>query len=384
MSKTIKTVIWIIVIILVVWGIYSLATQEGSPEMGEGPVKIGYIGPLTGEAANFGSGTMNAVKLAVEEINESGGIGGNQIEVIYEDGKCTGKEANSAVQKLINIDKVKFIIGGLCSGETLGAAPVAESSNVILFSPGSGSPDITNAGDYIFRNFPSDATSGNKVAEAAIELGYTKTAVLAEANDYAQALKTVFSNTFTEMGGEIVADERFLTEVTDLKTHLTKIKATAPEAIFFVTSKLIKAELFLKQLTELGMNDIQILSNEMLTTKSLLSNHQDVLEGALFAEPFFNQDALETKSFLNSYEDVYGTFVIEGVPPIYLATAYDIAHIIKEAIEEEGYDPSRVKEYLYNIKNRKGAAGTLTIDSNGDPEFEYILKTIKSGEVVSL
>ena len=73
--------------------------------------------------------------------------------MIYEDGLCDGKGATNAVQKLINIDGVKIIIGGVCSGETLGAAPLAESSKVILFSPGSGSPDITNAGDYIFRNF---------------------------------------------------------------------------------------------------------------------------------------------------------------------------------------------------------------------------------------
>ncbi|MDP6562065.1 MAG: ABC transporter substrate-binding protein, partial [Candidatus Peribacteraceae bacterium] len=94
---------------------------------GTGPIKIGYIGPLTGEAASYGVDTLNGTELAVAEINAAGGINGRLIELITEDGRCTGTDAASAAQKLVNVDKVVAIIGGQCSGETLAAAPIVES-----------------------------------------------------------------------------------------------------------------------------------------------------------------------------------------------------------------------------------------------------------------
>jgi len=217
---------YIIIIIVVVLVFYKPAPK--------GTIKIGFIGPLTGSAASAGEPTQKAVALAVEEINNSGGIKGRPIKIIYEDGKCEGKEAVNAAQKLINIDKVKIIIGGFCSGETLAVAPIAEAAKIILFSTGSGSPDITNAGDYIFRNFPSDASSGRKIAELAIENNLKSIALLVETTDYAQAIKKVFNDHFSELGGKIPIDESFTSQSTDLRAQLTRIKAKNPNAIYFL------------------------------------------------------------------------------------------------------------------------------------------------------
>ena len=105
--------------------------------------KIGSILPLSGDASSFGVPFQKTLNLAVKEINENGGIDGKQVKIIYEDGKCENKQANQAANKLININNVNTIIGGICSGETLAAAPIAEENKVILFSPASGSPKIT-------------------------------------------------------------------------------------------------------------------------------------------------------------------------------------------------------------------------------------------------
>src|SRR3989344_7071473 len=86
--------------------------EEGTNE----PIKMGYLGPLTGEAASYGIDTLNGTKFAVDEINAAGGINGRMIELVAEDGKCTGADAASAAQKLVNIDKVVAIVGGQCSG----------------------------------------------------------------------------------------------------------------------------------------------------------------------------------------------------------------------------------------------------------------------------
>lgn len=121
------------------------------------PIKIGYIGPLTGEASSYGIDTINGVKLAIEEVNEAGGIKGRPVTLLIEDTRCIGIEAAGAARKLIHVDKVSAIIGGQCSGETLAAAPIAEQAQIPMISPVSSSPEVTSAGDFIFRVYPSDA-----------------------------------------------------------------------------------------------------------------------------------------------------------------------------------------------------------------------------------
>ncbi|MEK6861104.1 MAG: ABC transporter substrate-binding protein, partial [Nanoarchaeota archaeon] len=125
----------------------SEVTSEGAIE----PIKIGFVGPLTGENANIGIPIRRGVELALEDINSAGGINGRQLVAIFEDGKCNAKDANTAGLKLIDQDKVIAIVGGTCSSETLAIAPNAESKKIPLISPSATNPKITDAGDYIFR-----------------------------------------------------------------------------------------------------------------------------------------------------------------------------------------------------------------------------------------
>ena len=135
-----KIVIWVVVVLVVLWGGYSFLQSPSEP-VSTDPTKIGFIGPLTGDAAVYGELLRNVIQLAVNEINAAGGIGGRQIEMIYEDGKCNGKDGANAMQKLVNVDQVKIVIGGFCSSESLAAAPIAMNNKVLLFSPGSSSPE---------------------------------------------------------------------------------------------------------------------------------------------------------------------------------------------------------------------------------------------------
>lgn len=376
MNQSTKWVVGIIVVVAVVAVGYFVS--KGPSEQATGPINIGFIGPLSGDAAIYGEPMRDVVRLAVDEINNAGGIDGRTVNVIYEDGKCNGKDATSAAQKLINVDKVKIIIGGVCSGETLAAAPVAEASKVILFSPGSGSPDITNAGDYIFRNFPSDASSGRKMAELAIARNLKNIALLVETTDYAQAIKRVFTTRFNELGGKIVADESFTSEATDMRTQITKIKSQNPNAVYLVPQTPARAEIAIKQFNELGLK-VQILSNEIVNSEAILKNLGTLVEGILYAEPAFDETRPMSKAYLDKHKARYGTLG-EGLPPVYLATTYDAVYVLKEMIEKYSEDTNKIKSGLYSIKNRQGTAGSLTIDQNGDPVFEYVVKTIKDGK----
>ncbi|MCK4458341.1 MAG: ABC transporter substrate-binding protein [Methanosarcinales archaeon] len=128
-------------------------------------IRIGAILPLTGEAAEYGEDAKLGIDLAVEEINAAGGINGKRIQVVYEDSQATPSQGVSAIQKLTTVDKVPVIIGAMASSVTLAIAPIAEENKVVLLSPASSAPQITEAGDYIFRTEFSDAYGGKAQAE---------------------------------------------------------------------------------------------------------------------------------------------------------------------------------------------------------------------------
>lgn len=326
-------------------------------------IKIGFISPLTGPATIYGLEDQNALALAVEEINNKGGIDGRSIKIIYEDGKCNGKDAANAAQKLINVDGVKIIMGGGCSGETLSIAPITESNKVILFSSLSTSPDITNAGDFVFRNAPSDSDSASVTAELAWNNGVRKIAIISQNTDYAQAFKLVFIKRFEELSGEVVSDENYNTEQTDFKTIITKTLAANPDAIL-IDPQETSGGLVAKQLKELGYNG-PLYGNVIFAGEELLEKYGDSIEGIYFSDasgldPESNDKA---NSFLESYEAKY-----DKKPDFdyYAGARYDSMYLLAEAIEAVGYDSEKIRDYLYDLDNFDGVLGSFSFDENGD------------------
>ena len=209
MSKQTKVVISTVVVLVVCyWGYLIFNNSSVSSPGQQEPIKIGVVLPLTGDLSSMGEPAKDAVEFALEEINNAGGINGRKLEAIFENGKCDGAASISAVQKLINVDKVSAIIGEICSGATIAMAPIVEKNKVPLISPCSSNPDITNMGDYIFRVYPSDSLQGKYMAEYVKNvLNYSKVAVLYVNNDWGKGVAEVFKKTFINMGGEIIFQE---------------------------------------------------------------------------------------------------------------------------------------------------------------------------------
>src|SRR3989344_6505412 len=228
MNKT----MWVIIVLLVIalGGVFLfMRGGDAPPEAAQtGPIEIGFIGPLTGDAASLGVPSKAAVEAAVEEINaevESTGTG-RQLHVTYEDGHCNAQAATNAAQKLINQDKVVAIIGGLCSTETAAFAPMALQAHIPVISYGSSAPNLSQLGPLFSRNYPSDAGQGKFAAEYMYNtLKVKKVAVMYHISDYGTGIKNVFVARFKELGGEVVAEEGAEQTATDYRTQLTKIMA---------------------------------------------------------------------------------------------------------------------------------------------------------------
>jgi branched-chain amino acid transport system substrate-binding protein len=376
MNKTLVAVIVIVLLLIGGWAIYQ--NQNPAPASGE-PIKIGYIGPLSGDAAVYGETEKNIIGYAIDDINKNGGISGQPLEIIYEDGKCNGKDATTAAQKLISVDHVQIILGGVCSSETLAAAPIAEKGKVILLSGFSSSPDIAKAGEYIFRNAPSDADVAKLDAET-IAAKYKKVAILSENADYSLGIKNVMKEVFSSKDVQVVADENYTGATSDFRSILTKIKSVNPDVLYVNPGSSPKdGGLIAKQARELGIA-APIHGNFLLGTLDALAAGGDALEGVVISDSIeLNAD---TKNLKTIYKEKFGT---DPAHDLMMGTAYDRAYIIKMALDKVGNDATKIKDYLNNMGEYKGVIGSYTFDDNGDLLGQASLFTevvIKNGQKV--
>ncbi|MBI4268638.1 ABC transporter substrate-binding protein [Candidatus Uhrbacteria bacterium] len=340
-----------------------------------GALKIGFIGPLSGDTANLGENMRLAVELAADEINTKGGVNGKNIEVVFEDGKCDGKEAVNAGNKLLNIDKVTAIIGGVCSSETLAVAPLAEKANVPLVSAASTNPKITDAGEYTFRFVPSDSFQGNFTAEHFVNnLKKKNVGVLYCKSDYCVGIKDAFKKRLSELGGKVVAEEGFEKDSRDLRSQIAKVKAAKPEIVYFV-SYTEGTIVGLKQMKNLGVI-APVFGADAWDDPKIGEDLKAVANGAQYSLPA-NQSL--PKEFVDSMSEKTGGKELV----VYAPRAYDIVYALVEIAKKSGATSAGLETGLKALTEWKGISDTYSLDENGDVKTaKYTIKEFKDGKAV--
>ena len=355
----------LVLLIIVIGGAYVLSGQKPANAV---PIKIGATLPLTGDLAGIGQSMQRAITIAVDETNKNGGINGRNLTVIFEDDKCDGKESVNTVTKLIAIDGVKAILGPVCSTALLPDAPIVEQNKVILFSGSATNLKITDAGDYIFRDVPSDAFQGKFAAGFIFNSLNKKKVALAFSNEeYGKGLSDVFKAEFGRLGGQVTDTESVERGSTDMRTELIKIKDSKPEVIYFVGLPQ-DAGNFIKQARELGI-DTTIFGSETYDDPQLITIAKDAANGVFYTLP----KELTTQGFKDNFNAIFGSG-----PLIFSDKFYDAAQLIIKSMKACGSDNSDcVKNELYKVKNYQGVSGTITLDNNGDlAQAEYTIKLI--------
>ncbi len=391
MSKA-STYIWTVavIVIVVVGGILLSRDRANGPSTEgtaneevaveeTGPILLGGLAPLTGDAAVYGIGDQQAKTLAIEEINAAGGINGRELQITWQDGKCDGAIATSGVQKLLSVDKVKVVLGGSCSGETLAALEITEEAGALLLSGLASSPDLTGKGKLFFRTYPSDAFSGSLLATHARDtLKLEKLAVISENTDFAQGLRNTFVSTFKEKNGTILYDETFNTGETDFRTQITKIKAMKPDVIYVSTQTVGPAELILKQLSEQGV-DVVLYGSDPVLDRTAIEKNPTLFEGIYGSEVDVNTTNSKTAAFASAYKARWGT---EPEFLGYFAAAYDSVYLLAEAMKvTNSTEPEKIAEYFRTqVKEWQGAVGTFNFDGT-DGVLGFKVKRILGGVI---
>lgn len=355
--------------------------QDGSISMDNvETIKIGVIGPMTGSNAELGAIGQKSAKLAAKQINASGGIMGKNIEILVEDGQCEGKIAATAAQKLINTNKVHVIMGGICNEETLGATPFAEQGKTPLIAWGASIGKISQAGDFVFRTYPSDTGKGQLLAEIAINQGFKKIGVIAEQTDYALGLKDAFEASLKAKGGETVT-EIYTSDSSDVRAQLSRLKEAKVEALLVNPQSTEKGALIFQQLGEMKWKVPLLTQNIVMNDKTTLEKEKNLLEDMMGADVTVKDNDPAVLKFRNDYKAEYGADVHFE---IFAQAIYDGVMISKWAIEKAGtVDGTKIKETLYMLKDYKGLLGTYSFDSNGDSTVMSVPLKVKDGKAVA-
>jgi branched-chain amino acid transport system substrate-binding protein len=349
-KKNIKFLAGLVVATLVASG----CTKKSGNE-----IVVGQYGSMTGSEATFGQSTDEGIRLAVEEINESGGIQGKKIKLVTMDDQGKAEEAASVVTRLIEQEKVVALLGEVASSRSLAAAPIAQTKKIPMITPSSTNPKVTEVGDYVYRTCFIDPFQGTVMAKFAYEnLKLKKVAILRDVkSDYSVGLADFFIQTYKQLGGEIVADVSYQSNDVDFKAQLTQLKSKKPEGLF-IPGYYTEVGLIARQARELGMT-AKLLGGDGWDSPKLSEIGGKAINGGYFSNHYSNEttDPVAVE-FMTKFKAKYNK-----MPDGLSAAGYDAAKVLFKAMQMAGdVSPSAIKDQLAKVANHAGVTGNITIN----------------------
>ena len=348
------------------------AAAGASSEASSGKVfKIGGIGPVTGAAAVYGLAVKNGAQIAVDEINEAGGVNGKQIEFNFQDDQSDAEKSVNAYNTLKDWG-MQVLMGTVTTTPCVAVADKTAQDNMFEVTPSASSTDVI-AGDNVFQVCFTDPNQGTKSAQYIGENKLAKkVAVIYNSSDvYSSGIEAKFIEEAKNQGLEVVAEEAFTADSkTDFSTQLKKAQDGGAELVF-LPIYYTEASIILTQADQMGYQP-KFFGCDGLDGLLAVKNFDTKLaEGVMLLTPFA-ADATDdlTKKFVKEYKDKY-----DEVPNQFAADAYDAIYAIKAAMEEAKVTPDMSVTDMGDAL--KSAMTKVTIDGLTGDEMSWS----ESGEV---
>ena len=349
--------------------------------------KIGAIGPLTGGAAVYGNAVCNAAELAVEEINEAGGINGYQVEYSKEDDELNAEKSVNAYNTLKDWG-MQILVGSTTSACSIAVSENTKADNMFQLTP-SGSAEECVKYDNVFRVCFSDPNQGIASAQYIADHNLaTKVGIIYDSSDvYSSGICQKFTEEAKDKNFEIVSSEAFTADnATDFSVQLQKAKDAGADLVF-LPIYYQAASLILTQANTMDYKPVFFGVDGMDGILSVENFDTKLAEGVMLLTPFA-ADAKDdlTVNFVKNYQEKYGE-----VPNQFAADAYDAVYIIKQALEAKSVTPdmstSDICEALKGAMTEIEASGLtsakMTWEASGEPNKEPKAVVIKEGAYVS-
>ncbi|MDR0388091.1 MAG: ABC transporter substrate-binding protein [Treponema sp.] len=347
-------------------------------------IKIGVFEPMTGANAAGGAMEVEGIRLA-NELNPTVEVAGKtyKVELVVVDNKSDKVEAANAVQRLVDRDKVQIILGSWGSSLAMAGGEVAKDAHIPVIGLSCTNPLVTAGNDYYFRVCFIDPFQGTVMANYAFRDLNAKTAVIVQevSNDYSVGLAKFFSDNFKALTGNanaVLTTVNYNTGDQDFSAQLTSIRSLNPDVIF-APGNYTESALVIRQARELGIS-VPIIGGDTWETPEFIDVGGERVEGAVFSTFFASEHAASpvAETFLREYRSRYNK-----EPAAVTALGYDGYLVALDAVKRAGsVDPQKIRDAIAVTQGFVGAAGTVTLDANGDATKSAFIKSVQGGKFV--
>jgi branched-chain amino acid transport system substrate-binding protein len=337
-------------------------------------IKIGFHAPLTGFAAADGKSALNGAKLAVSQINKSGGVLGKQLELVIYDDQASPKNAVPIANKLIGSDGVKIAISGSYSGATRAAAGVFQGAKIPYISAYAVHPAITKAGDYVFRTSFMGEVQGRAGAKLVGEdLKKKRVVMITLKNDFGKSLARGFKEKAKAYGITVVNEYQYSIKDRQFGAIVAKVKSDKPEAIY-ATGYFFTAGPLVRQLRAAGVT-ATVIGQEGYDTQKFIEIGGKAAEGTIITTSL-DRDSKDpvTRAFITEYQKM-----TKAKADMVAASAHTAVYVMAAALKKAGkVDPAAVRAAIAST-TIKASTGTISFNALGEVRKDVQVQVVKGG-----
>jgi branched-chain amino acid transport system substrate-binding protein len=350
------------------------ACQAGAPGITGDAINIGVNTTATGKAALTGQYAKIASDLAVKEINDSGGVRGKKLNLIYEDNQSTNPGAVNALRRSLTQDDVFAVLGPITSTQVQAMLPVVKGEKVPMLI-GATNNGLTNAGEgVLFRLRPPDSrTVAGMVSYAADDLGARKIAVLRDSDSFGTGAAAIAQQE-ADRRGLVTKMETFTNGDTDYTGQLVSLRDWKPDALILLTTGANDAAIISRQVNELGLKMPKI-GSVVYSSAATLKVSKQFEEGFYGAVDFLPAANEKSKAFSAAFQQQAGT-----PPDLFSGWVYDAVRVIADAINRSNCDRPDFRKALLQTKSFNGVQGPITAQSNGDMNHNVFIVQMHNGK----
>ncbi|RWR24764.1 branched-chain amino acid ABC transporter substrate-binding protein [Agrococcus lahaulensis] len=357
-----------------------LAGGAGASEGADGPITLGMLAPFSGSESAFGEYMQNGAQLAIDEINEAGGVLGQQLELVVEDDACDATASVAAANKLVT-QGIVASVGGYCSGATLPTLPIFDEAGIPMVIPAANSNDLPDAG--LPGVFLINGT-GTQQAQAAVQYaqqeGATTVAVIDDATSYSADLAGAFVEQANEAGVEVAFEATVTPGENDYASVATQLAQTAPDFVYW-TGYYQEGALINRQAADAGYEGVFMVADGSIDASFAEITGEGYTENVVGTFTQTPDMLTGAEDWIADYEELAGER-----PGPYSTQAYDAVRIVAQAMEDAGSTEfEAVVEALEGLDGFETFAGPLTFTENHTREsggFVIVSIDEETGEFV--
>ena len=337
-------------------------------------VKVGFNVPLTGFAAADGESALNGAKLAVKQANSKGGIDGKQIELVVYDDQASPKEAVPIANRLIEKDGVKVAVSGSYSGSTRAAAGVFQAAGIPYISAYAIHPEITRAGEYVFRtSFMGEVQGGAGALLIGQTMQLKRVVIITLKNDFGKSLAAGFKAEAANFGIEIINEYDYSIKDRQFGPIVAKVRADKPDAIY-ASGYFFTAGPLVNQLRSGGVT-VPVIGQEGYDSEQFIKIAGAASEGVIITTSLDrDSNSPETRSFITEYEKLTGNKV-----DMVAASGHTALKVVIAALRTAGTsNPKAIRNAIAQTQ-LTAATGHISFNTLGEVRKNVQVQIVRNG-----